>query len=168
MGTNPMGRYRDLVAALVLHGNVAIRSQSQKLDVGDGLSLRNQQWEILEYIVDHRDKYFSMIDISYQLSIPQSTFSKTVQLLCSYGLVEKYQTVNNRKNIILKPTAYGLEVYDRVTREHVCKDLQGFFDALEDVSDRDLERFVRALKILDDALLPDREEEELVLLRREQ
>ena len=106
-----MGRYRELVAAIVLHGNVATRTQSDVIDRGEGTFLTHQQWQILEYIVENRDKVFSMNDISYWLNIPQSTFSKTVKLLCNSDLVEKYQAVNNRKNIILRPTEKGLQLY---------------------------------------------------------
>ena len=66
-------RCRELVAALILHGNVAIRAQSNVLDLGDGIRLKHQHWQIFEYIVEHRDRGFSMVEISYNLSIPPST-----------------------------------------------------------------------------------------------
>ena len=97
MHTEKMGRCRELVAALVLHGNVAIRAQANILDLGDGIRLKHQHWEIFEYIVEHRDKIINMVDLSYRLSVPPSTFSKTVKLLCEHGLVEKRRTENNRK-----------------------------------------------------------------------
>ena len=165
MKTDWMGRYRDLVAALILHGNVAVRAQANILEIGDGIRLRSQQWEIFEYIVNHRGESFSMIDISYCLSIPPSTFSKTVKLLCGYGLVEKYQTPDNRKNVLLRPTDYGLRIYESVSLDHVRLMLQGFFDALRDVSDEDLRAFTRAVGILDNAILPERQEEETALKR---
>ena len=43
--------------------------------------------------------------------------------------------------------------------------LQGFFDALQDVSDEDLRAFTRAVGILDNAILPERQEEETALKR---
>ena len=160
-----MGRYRDLVSALVMHGNVATRAQDLTAEVADGIRLKSQQWEVLEYIAEHPDETLSMVEISYRLCIPTSTFSKTVKLLCSYGLVEKYQTVNNRKNIILRPTDYGRTVYESFSKARVLPDLQGFFDELKDVSDSDLAAFVRAIEALDNAILPERKQEE-VLLRR--
>ena len=124
-------------------------------------------WEqIFEYIVEHRDRGFSMVEISYNLSIPPSTFSKTVKLLCAYGLVEKHQAENNRKNIFLRPTERGLQIYDEVTPTHVLPDLRRFFDALEPVSDEDLRRFVRAIKALDDIILPERQKEAALLAQQ--
>ena len=159
-------RCRELVAALILHGNVAIRAQSNVLDLGDGIRLKHQHWQIFEYIVEHRDRGFSMVEISYNLSIPPSTFSKTVKLLCAYGLVEKHQAENNRKNIFLRPTERGLQTYDEVTPAHVLPDLRRFLDALEPVSDEDLRCFVRAIKALDDIILPERQKEEALLTQR--
>lgn len=166
MKTDWMGRYRDVIAALILHGNVVIRAQMNTMDFGNGIRLRSQQWEIFEYIVEHQDENFRMIDISYSLSIPPSTFSKTVKLLCRYGLLEKYQTPDNRKNILLRPTDFGLELYRSMSLDHIRMDLQGFFDALENVSDEDLRAFVRAIGILDDSILPERREEETALGRK--
>ena len=166
METDWMGRYREIVAALILHGNVAIRAQSNILEIGDGIRLKHQHWEIFEYIVEHRDKAFNMVEISYNLSVPPSTFSKTVKLLCAYGLVEKHQAENNRKNIFLRPTERGLQIYDEVTPAHVLPDLRRFLDALEPVSDEDLRCFVRAIKALDDIILPERQKEAALLAQQ--
>ena len=131
MESDWMGRYREIVAAVVLHGNVVIRTQADVADIGDGILLRHQQWQILEYIVENRDKIFSMNDISYRLNIPQSTFSKTVKLLCEHGLVEKYQAVNNRKNIILRPTDRGRELYTENSEKTRQADLRGLLRGAE-------------------------------------
>ena len=162
-----MGRYRELVEALVLHGNVVMRTQADICDIREGVFLKPQQWEILEYIVNNRDKVFNMIDISYRLNIPQSTFSKTVKLLYEYDLVEKYQAVNNRKNIILRPTEKGLRIYRSHAEEYVKPLFQGFFDALEDVGDTDLHAIAKAIEMLDNEMLPERKEEiEMIKLER--
>ena len=163
MNTDWMGRYRDIIAALILHGNVAIRAQASMLDVGEGIRLKNQHWEIFEYIVEHRDKAFRMLEISYNLSIPPSTFSKTVKLLCEYGLVEKHQSENNRKNTFLRPTDYGLRIYKTVTQSYVLPNLQRFFETLQTVSDEDLRAFVQAIEALDNMILPERQKEEATL-----
>ena len=167
MESDWMGRYREIVAAVVLHGNVVIRTQADVADIGDGILLRHQQWQILEYIVENRDKIFSMNDISYRLNIPQSTFSKTVKLLCEHGLVEKYQAVNNRKNIILRPTDRGRELYTENSEKRVKQTFEGFFEALSGVSDEDLHAVAKAIETLDNAMLPERRQEiEVVKLER--
>ena len=167
MEANWMGRYRELVEALVLHGNVVMRTQGVVTDIGEGILLKPQQWQILEYIVNNKDKIFNMIDISYRLNIPQSTFSKTVKLLHEYGLVEKYQAVNNRKNIFLRPTEKGLRIYKSHTENRVRPFFQGFFEALRDVSDDDLHAISKAMETLDNEMIPERKEEiEMIKLER--
>lgn len=158
MESNWMGRYQEIIDALVLHGNVVMRTQAELSDIGEGILLKPQQWQILEYIVKNRDTLFSMIDISYRLNIPQSTFSKTVKLLYEYDLVEKYQAVNNRKNIILRPTEKGLQIYRQHAENHVRPFFEGFLDALRNVSDDDLHAVAKAIEALDNEMLPERKE----------
>ena len=144
-----------------------MRTQAELSDIGEGILLKPQQWQILEYIVRNRDKTFSMIDISYRLNIPQSTFSKTVKLLYDYGLVDKYQTVNNRKNVILRPTEKGLRIYRFHAENRVRPFFESFFDALRDVSDVDLHAMAHAIEVLDNEMLPERKEEvEMIKLER--
>lgn len=168
MGSEWKGRYREVIASLVLHGNVILRTQSSSLfDIGEGVIVTPQQWQILEYIVENSDKLFNMNEISYRLSVPQSTFSKTVKMLYENDLVEKYQAVNNRKNIILRPTEKGLRIYKYHSEEHVKPFFQGFFDALKDVSDIDLHALAKAIETLDNEMLPERKEEiETIKLER--
>lgn len=168
MEFNWMGRYQEIIDALVLHGNVVLRTQATTSEIGEGILLKPQQWQILEYIVRNCDKTFSMIDISYRLNIPQSTFSKTVKLLYEYDLVEKYQTVNNRKNIILRPTEKGLQVYRQHAEYHVKPFFESFIDALRDVADEDLHAVAKAIEALDNEMLPERKEEvEMIRLEKQ-
>ena len=168
MESDWMGRYRKLIDALVLHGNVVIKTQNVTTDIGEGILLKPQQWQILEYLVRNRDNVFSMIDISYRLNIPQSTFSKTIKLLCDYDLVEKYQTVNNRKNIILRPTEKGLSIYRKHAENDVRPFFAGFMDALKNVSDADIQAIANAIEIIDNEMLPERKEEiEIIKLEKQ-
>ena len=154
MDSQWMGRYRKLIAALVLHGNVVSRALNDTIEYGSGIFLKQQQWQILEYIIENSSKHFSMIDISYRLSIPQSTFSKTVKLLCGLGLVEKYQAVNNHKNIILQPTERGLALYETYIESSLKNIFEPFFDTLKDVSTGDLDKVAKAIELLDSTMRP--------------
>ncbi len=145
MNTEWMGRYRQLVSALVLHSNVVSKGLSEKTDIGDGVLLSPQEWETLEYIIEHQGRYFCMADISSSLGIPQSSFSRIVQYLKSQKLIERFQLVGNRKTVILRPSAYALELYARQnnTRDQIL--FNQFFKDLEPLSDEDLALFTNAL-----------------------
>lgn len=153
MNSEWMGRYRELVASLVAHSNLVARTILVKVEIGEGISLNATEWQTLEYIIEHRFETLSMIDMSERLGIPQSSFSKTVKTLCGLGLVEKYQAINNRKNIILKPSDAALSLYDDYSRV-LDKQFGPFFRELESVSDADLAAVSRAIRALNESLFP--------------
>ena len=53
MNTGWMGRYRPLVAALVRHANIVQRTLSVKNETAEGICLNAQEWQVLEYIIEH-------------------------------------------------------------------------------------------------------------------
>ena len=152
MGTEWMGRYRPLVAALVLHSNTVHKGLNEKFDLGEGLVLNCHEWQVLEYIVEHRDEYFSMIQIARQLGVPQSSFSRIVSELQKHGLIDKFQVENNKKNVVLRPSQRAMELYDQRSDSLDRRYFRVFFDALEGMSDSELNTFTDALNALTQAL----------------
>jgi len=152
MDSEWMGRYRPLVASLVRHTNVINRAMSNKEEVSDGIFLNPNEWQVLEYIVEHRDNTFNMIDISRQLGIPQSSFSKIVKTLKQYQLADKYIAENNRKNIILRPTDKAIKVYKARTDSVTRKRFEAFFECLKDLPDEAITIFTNALDTLNRTL----------------
>lgn len=152
MGTEWMGRYRPLVAALVRHTNVVQRTAGRTVRLSDELSLTTQEWQVFEYILEHQDDDSCMNHISERLGIPQSTFSKITKYLCEQGLVDKYQTETNRKNIILRPSPDGVDLYRQQTSTVGLAMFGGFFRDLEGVSDEQLAAFTAALERLNASL----------------
>ena len=148
MGSEWMGRYRPLVAALVLHSNIVNRAANERMEIGCGIRLTPQEWQTLEFIVEHDDSFFSMIEIARQLGIPQSSFSRTVKVLHDQTLIAKYQVAGNRKNIILRPTEKGLQIYNNRMEDPIREDFRQFFKELEPLSDEDLQLITKALNHL--------------------
>jgi len=168
MNTEWMGRYRPLVAALVQHANAAGRSASIKREIPDGIFLNSHEWQVLEYIVEHEWDDDCMLHISERLAIPQSTFSKSVKVLHGYGLVDKYQMLGNKKNIILKPTAFGKEVYSIRAPRTYERTFKPFFEALDELDDRSLDIVVNAICILNSKVGRQNPPRELVKMDEEQ
>ena len=152
MGTEWMGRYRPLVAALVKHTNVVQRAVGRTVALSGELRLTVQEWQVFEYILEHQDDDSCMNHISERLGIPQSTFSKLAKYLCEQGLVDKYQTETNRKNIILRPSAEGEKLYRQQASAMEREKFGGFFQDLEDMSDEQLAMFTTALERLNATL----------------
>lgn len=163
-----MGRYRALMDELVIHTNIVIKGQKIKHDIGDGVLLIAQEWQILEFLIIHEDENHNMGYIAEKLNIPQSSFSKYVKNLWERNLVEKYQTKGNRKNIILKPSQKGIDLYYRRVEEVYHPNFKNFFDSLSKISDDDLNIFVFALRLHNaDLVSYDKREEALELIRKE-
>lgn len=150
-----MGRYRPLVAEMVRHTNIIAKEAPVRHEVSEGIFLNNNEWQVLEYIVEHRFDDDRMIYISEKLSIPQSTFSKIIKNLVSLGLAEKYQMSNNKKNIIVKPTDKGLKTYLENVNKTVGNHFSGFFSKLERFSDEDIAAFTEAIRTLNTDLETD-------------
>ena len=52
VGTEWMGRYRPLVAALVKHTNVVQRAAGRTVRLSEEVSLSTQEWQVFEYILE--------------------------------------------------------------------------------------------------------------------
>jgi len=155
MGSEWMGRYRPLVAALVKHGNIAVNGLKHREEPVPGVRLSANEWQVLETVIEHQLEVTNMNRLAERIGIPQSTFSKTVSYLCAQALVEKYQTATNRKNVILKPTELAMQVYtaySRVLEEHMFR---SFFRKLESLDDGALETVTQALEDLNRDMTPD-------------
>ncbi len=167
MGSEWMGRYRRLVSAIVVQGNEYSRQQTMKHQISGDLYLTAMEWQILEYTIEHENDSKNMNSIAESLGIPQSTFSKTIKMLCDLGLVDKYQSTRNKKNIILRPTDYAKTVYEE-NAERLNRNLfHSFFDILKDVDDGNIEVFTRAMESLCQNLTREGKElEELVRITK--
>ena len=154
MSSEWMGRYRPLVAALVRHGNMAINGVKHRDEVYDGVKLSPTEWQVLESVIEHQLEVVNMNALAGRMGLPQSTFSKTVSYLCAQGLVEKYQTANNKKNVILKPTELALKVYE--THSGVLEEYYfgSFFKVLEPLDDEAIGIVTRAIETLTGSILP--------------
>ncbi len=159
-----MGRYRPLVAALVLHSNIVNRGQNERMDCGHGVMLTPQEWQVLEFIVEHDDAYFNMIEIARQIGIPQSSFSRIVKTLHDADLITKYRVAGNKKNVILRSSELGQEIY-RGRATDINRDyFKVLFRELEPISDEDIKIFTKALNRFTRSLPTAKDSQEVELI----
>lgn len=157
--TDWMGRYRELVAAIVQHTNVVSKSNTMRRCFYEGIYMNSNEWQVMEYIIEHRDDDEKMTRMSETLGIPQSSFSKIVKSLVTMGLVERFRNVDNKKDIILKPTALAVKVYEFHADQSYRETFKPFFDALEGISDEDLETVAKAITLLSGHITEDAEQQ---------
>ena len=163
-----MGRYRELVAALILNENIVNRSMSIRVPMHQGIGLTAQEWQTLEYLLEHESEDDCMNRISERLGIPQSSLSKAVKNLVSFGLVERFRRSSNRKNVILRPTALGRELYLHQIDDMKASGFSAFFETLDGLDDETIAVFTQALTRLNskvDSAVPP---EPLIPLDREE
>lgn len=122
-----MGRYRQLVSALVRHVNVLDKLKEEfRIEIADGVYVDRLVWQIIEYFVEHRDNTENMIDIAAKLGIPQSSFSKKVKLLKEYGFIDRFIAEGNKKEIFIRPTEKAIRFYRKNSADNVSKEFLPF------------------------------------------
>ena len=161
MDTKWMGRYRPFVAALVRHSNLSSRvSARRKTNEQGAIALSPNEWQALEYLLEHQDEMENMDYISDHLGLATSTFSRLVRALEKLGLVEKYQKAGNRKDIVLRITPAGEDYYYSEVKQRVGPLFEGCFPHLGTLSDEQLEQLVLGIDHISNLMLQDTRDEE--------
>ena len=111
-----LGQYRKIVGDFYRSANGY--SQICKTELfGKKIKFSPYEVQILEHILEHAEEGKNMKWYAQQLGLNQPTYSKYVQRLVHKGLIEKYHTEDNRKNIILRVSPLGMEEYSQYVRE---------------------------------------------------
>ena len=152
-----IGRYRSVVAAMIRFANVSQRMLSEhRYHSLYDLSISPQEWQVLEYLLEHPNNTLHMAGIADHLGMVPSTFSKCTQALVSYGLVERFRTPGNRKNVILRSTEKGKKFYHGEVTRLIGPKYQTLFSGLSGFTDAQLEAFAAALDAHTDQLIADK------------
>jgi len=132
-----MGRYREFIGLLSKYVNIFANLGNKAITDKLGFRLTSQQWQTLECIVEYEDENKNMIFMANKIGLKKSTFSKFIKVLVNYGLVERYQQKDNRKDIILKPSEKGRVYYksrSQILLESAWKEPFAVLDKLSDES----------------------------------
>lgn len=145
-----MGRYRELVRALVHFSNNSNHGPKggSLMEPVEGIRLVKLEYQILEHIVEFEDENKIMADIAHDLGLMPSNVTKLTHNLLEHGLVEKYHIKGNKKNIVLKPTEKGKRVYNICCTRDVSKGFTAFFRALDHMTDEEIAAFTVAVNKL--------------------
>lgn len=140
-----MGKYRKLVESMIGMGNAY--SQITKMEVfgDDDTRLTAVQLQVMEYTLENEELNQNMSQIAERLSISQSNFSKITNQLVKKGMLEKFHTRNNSKNVIIKVTEKGREFYKSYSQNESTDIWRRIFKMLKNVDDKDVEIFANCL-----------------------
>ena len=105
-----MEPYRDIIGNFYRSANGY--SQICKNEMfGEPVSFSPYEVQIIEHILEHAEQHRNMKWYASRLGLSQATYSKYVRKLVDKGLLEKYHTDGNRKDVILMVSPLGLEEY---------------------------------------------------------
>ena len=119
---------------------------------------------MVEYILEHEDQNENMAGIAENLGISKSALSKHTKRMVEKGLLEKYHTSDNQKNIIIRVSDYGRQIYSAYAEYTYENAFRKMFRLLEDIPDEYLDRFTQAMEIASQLAAADKEPEQKVEL----
>lgn len=160
-----LGRYRELIEKTIKFGNAYGNIIKKEADYGTSVSFTPPQLQVMEYILENEEKNQSMAQIAERLGMSPSSFSKNVKKMLDKGPLEKYHTSSNKKNIIVRISPFGREVYDAYCRRMKLRTFDKMFEILDGVSQEDLDKVAQALELWANDLSTKRhvsDEEELI------
>ncbi|WP_028592080.1 MarR family winged helix-turn-helix transcriptional regulator [Paenibacillus massiliensis] len=148
-----MGNHRTLIEKIIKYGNAYSNTYKLQRSYGTDVMFSASQIQTLEYILEAEDKEEKMSEMAERLGVSRSTFSKNVKILKEKGLLEKYHLSGNRKDIYVKPSAKGREVYAQYTEfvRELCFD--DIFRYADTISEADKESFTRILDLFANVLV---------------
>ena len=148
-----MGDHRELVEKIIKYGNAYSNTYKLQRSYGTDMTFSAAQIQTLEYILEAEDQEEKMSEMAARLGVSRSTFSKNVKNLTEKGLLEKYHLSGNRKDIYVKPSDKGREVYMKYTAfvRELCFD--DIFKLADRITEADKKSFIRIMDLLADVLL---------------
>lgn len=164
-----MGKNRVFVEKLVKFGNAYANSYKKEYPYNTSFQFSAAQIQVLEYILENEDKNQNMLEIANRLGISKSAFSKNVKKMVDKGLLEKYHTSENKKNIIIKATQAGKEVYEQYAKYAYEKSFKEIFSLLDEIPEQYVEKMEEILDIAATATSEKaKQEKEVTLIRIEE
>lgn len=139
--------YRELVEKMIKFGNRYASQYQKERSFGTPVPFSPSQLQVMEYILENEEKHQNMGEIAARLGISSSAFSKNVKKMEEKGLLERYHTTSNRKNIIVKVSPLGKEVYAAYSHyalEHLFGPL---FQLLDDIPPEEISRFAKVIDL---------------------
>ncbi|MBR2565671.1 MAG: winged helix-turn-helix transcriptional regulator [Paenibacillus sp.] len=148
-----MGEHRELVEKIIKYGNAYSNTYKLQRSYGTNMTFSASQIQTLEYILEAEDQEEKMSEMAARLGVSRSTFSKNVKNLTDKGLLEKYHLSGNRKDIYVKPSAKGREVYTQYTAfvRELCFD--DIFKLADQITEADKQNFIRIMDLFADVLV---------------
>ena len=141
-----MGPYREIIGDFYRSANGY--SQICKSEMfGSPVKFSPYEVQIIEHILEYAEEHRNMKWYAERLGLSQATYSKYVQKLVDKGLVEKYHSSGNRKDIILMVSPLGIKEYREYAAFAEKQWFHELFTLLDGVSPGELETVKKVFSI---------------------
>lgn len=151
-----MRQYRYFVEKLIKYGNSYAQSCKTEKDYGTGVIFSPAQLQVMEYILENEDTNQNMAQIAARLGITPSAFSKNVKKMTERGLLEKYHTSENKKNVIIRVSDLGRDVYKSYISFAYERAYKEIFEILDTIPSEYIEKFSEILDISAEEIKPEK------------
>lgn len=148
-----MRQHRNLIEKIIKFGNAYANGYTVQRDFGTTEEFSPSQIQVFEYILESEEKNENMSGIAKRLGVSRSLLSKNVKILTEKGMPEKFRRLGNKKDIYVKPTQKGREVYNTYVG-FVC-DLCFYemFDSADQMSNEDKQHICDILECFANAFI---------------
>ena len=128
-----MGKNRLFVEKMIRFANMYAAVYKKEEFYGTEIPISFEQVQVLEYLLENERLNQNMAMIASRLGVTPSNFTRIVNKLVKKGLLEKYYMEGNRKNIIIRVTDLGRELYQTYSKYIYNNFFSGLFEASEEI-----------------------------------
>lgn len=140
-----MGEYRDLVEKLIRYCNQYAQCYTIEQSFNTDVKFSFSQLQVMEYILENEERRENMAAIAARIGISPSAFSKNVKKMMEKGLLEKYHSGSNRKDIIICVSNLGRQTYEQYSKFVYDNGFKRAFSILDAVPKEYIALFAKSL-----------------------
>ncbi|HIU03350.1 MAG TPA: winged helix-turn-helix transcriptional regulator [Candidatus Onthocola gallistercoris] len=142
-----LGEYREFTEKLIKFGNAYAAMYKNENDYACEVKFSSTQLQVMEYILENEERHQNMAEMASRLAMSPSAFSKNVTKMVAKGMLEKYHTSRNKKDVIVQVTEFGRKAY----REYVAcvyeVSFKDMFKIMDNIPKEYIDMFCQVLDI---------------------
>jgi DNA-binding MarR family transcriptional regulator len=142
-----MSENRNFVEKLIKFANIYASIYNKEAYFGTDIMISFSQIQVVEYLLENEELNQNMSMIADRLGISPSNFTKLIHKLEAKKLLEKFNTENNKKNIIIRVTDTGRRVYQDYSDYIVKNYFSEIFEITSEIPQEFLSAFTRILEV---------------------
>ncbi|KAJ52853.1 DNA-binding MarR family transcriptional regulator [Clostridium tetanomorphum] len=157
-------KYRNFVEKMIKFGNSYAQSYKTEYNYNTPIKFSASQLQVMEYILENEERCENMAEIACRLGISSSAFSKNVNKMVKKGLLEKFHASDNRKDVIIKVSDFGKEIYKLYSEYAYETALKKMFEILDQIPNEYITKFTEILELSAEMTHLDKDQSEEIKL----